>query len=152
MPHILCFHVRRCEFRIFGTETDGILDQGQAGAQAVEDSVALGITLSGLTKQKLLADPKLLSQRLDIFQNVRKNRAGAMQIFSNAGQDQAKGIAAAVKPYLEADVKIPSNPAEFMVYNFGHDVRKETIKALAKEEGKPLEENVIPKRKEVALE
>ncbi|KAF8856362.1 FAD/NAD(P)-binding domain-containing protein [Acephala macrosclerotiorum] len=61
--------------------------QGQAGAQAIEDGAALAIMVSDLTKPKLQASPALLSERLEMFQEVRMNRVSAMQIFSNFGQD-----------------------------------------------------------------
>ena len=86
-----------------------ITDQGQGGAQAIEDSAALGIVLSGpsLTKSALRMEPALLSQRLHLFEQIRHDRASAMQIFSNAGQDQAAAdIAEAVRPFVEG--KIPS--------------------------------------------
>jgi salicylate hydroxylase len=102
--------------------------QGQAGAQAIEDAVALGVLLDGVTKSGILHDPLALSKRLELFQRVRSRRAAAMQIFSNVGQDQGERIAEKVKPYV--DGKIPRNPAEFIVYNFGYDVREHSIAAL----------------------
>ena len=75
-------------------------DQGQGGAQAIEDSVALGIALTGCT-------PELLESRLKIFQEIRMNRAGVMQIFSNAGQDEPDRIRAEAAKFIPAD-DVPS--------------------------------------------
>jgi salicylate hydroxylase len=79
-------------------------DQGQAGAQAIEDSVALGIMLEGLTKSDVKRDPGVLVQRLELYQSVRRRRASAMQIFSNYGQDQGEKCAEAVRPYHDGPV------------------------------------------------
>jgi 2-polyprenyl-6-methoxyphenol hydroxylase-like FAD-dependent oxidoreductase len=56
-----------------------IVVQGQGGAQAIEDGTALGVFLSNL---KNIED---LPLRLHLFEEVRKDRAAAIQIFSNGG-------------------------------------------------------------------
>ncbi|CZR64780.1 related to salicylate hydroxylase [Phialocephala subalpina] len=91
--------------------------QGQAGAQAIEDSAALAIMISDLTKSKLQANPNLTSERLELFQ-----------------KDQAAGVAEAVKPYFGDGVPVPKSPDEFIVYNFSHDVVKESLKVLKEHE------------------
>lgn len=45
-----------------------------------------------------------IPRRLELMQNTRRNRAGAMQIFSNAGQDQAARIAEDAKPFVDGPV------------------------------------------------
>ncbi|KAF2109355.1 putative salicylate hydroxylase [Lophiotrema nucula] len=102
--------------------------QGQAGAQAIEDAVALGVFLADVTKPSIESNSELLGGRLQLFQQVRSRRAGAMQIFSNAGQDQGEKVAEAVRTYV--DGPIPKNPAEFIVYNFGYDVKQESLTVL----------------------
>lgn len=75
-------------------------DQGQGGAQAIEDSVALGISLTGCT-------PEALEKRLQIFEEVRMKRASVMQIFSNAGQDEPEKIHVEASKFIPADT-VPS--------------------------------------------
>ena len=71
--------------------TNPRIDQGQAGAQSIEDGAAIGILLEGLRADS----PNLaqdIDQRLHAFEFVRRKRASLMQIFSNAGQDEAEKI------------------------------------------------------------
>ena len=75
-------------------------DQGQGGAQAIEDAVALGITLTGCT-------PDLLEKRLEIFEGIRRNRASVIQEFSNAGQDEPEKIHLAAAKFIPAE-DVPS--------------------------------------------
>jgi salicylate hydroxylase len=107
--------------------------QGQAGAQAIEDAVALGIMLKGLTKSGLMHDPELLEKRLGLFQRVRSRRAASIQIFSNAAQDQASKVRDAVRPYVDGE--IPSSPEELTAYNFGYDVREHCERVLRESSG-----------------
>lgn len=135
MLHTQCFPVRIS----FQNQTEILTYytvQGQAGAQAIEDSAALAIMVSDLTKSKLQANPSLLSERLQLFQDVRMNRVSAMQIFSNSGQDQAAGVAEAVKSYFKDGEPLPTNPDEFNVYNFSHDVVKESLRTLREHQEK----------------
>ncbi|KAL6704973.1 hypothetical protein ACN47E_007376 [Coniothyrium glycines] len=91
--------------------------QGQGGSQGIEDAGALGV---------FLADLKALDQvpgRLEMAQNARRDRAAAMQIFSNAGQDQAARIQEDAKQYVKGPV--PKNPAEFHQWNFDYNVISE---------------------------
>ena len=74
--------------------------QGQGGAQSIEDSVALGIALTNCT-------PKELPSRLQLFEKVRRTRASVMQIFSNAGQDEAEKIHADAAKFIPAET-VPS--------------------------------------------
>jgi salicylate hydroxylase len=105
--------------------------QGQAGAQAIEDAVALGMFLDGITKLDLEQNPEMLNKRLKMFEKVRSKRAAAIQIFSNAGQDQAEKVKDQVKQYVEGH--IPSNPQEFLDFNFGYDIKAECQKLLKEE-------------------
>ena len=53
-----------------------------------------------------------------------------MQLLSNHGQDESEKVKSEVEAILGEEVKVPSNPVEFQVFNFGHDVREESLKAL----------------------
>jgi salicylate hydroxylase len=75
-------------------------DQGQGGGQAIEDGAAIGALLSNITT---LED---LPKRLQMFQDVRRSRASAIQIFSNAGQDEAAKIIKDAQPYVTG--RVPS--------------------------------------------
>ncbi|ESZ89778.1 hypothetical protein SBOR_9838 [Sclerotinia borealis F-4128] len=77
--------------------------QGQAGAQAIEDGCALGILFSNLPN----TNPETISSRLTSFENVRRNRASAMQMFSNAGPDEAEKVKESVRGFMEEGVVIP---------------------------------------------
>jgi len=89
--------------------------QGQGGGQAIEDAGALGIFLANVQR---IAD---IPRRLELVQNIRRKRAGAMQIFSNAGQDQAARIEEDAKQYVDGPVPI-ANHAEFHEWNFGYNI------------------------------
>ncbi|KAH8597191.1 2-polyprenyl-6-methoxyphenol hydroxylase [Bisporella sp. PMI_857] len=92
--------------------------QGQAGAQAIEDGAALGVVFSG-------ADPteaNIISEQLESFERIRRNRASVIQMLSNAGQDEAEKVREAVLPYMSDTSKIPTNPKEYEIHNFSYDV------------------------------
>lgn len=74
--------------------------QGQGGAQAIEDAVALGIVLSGQSEGEI-------EEKLCLFEKIRKNRASVMQIFSNAGQDEPEKIRVDAAKFIPAD-SVPS--------------------------------------------
>lgn len=98
--------------------------QGQGGGQAIEDAGALGIFLANV---QCLED---VPHRLELIQNIRRNRAGAMQIFSNAGQDQAERIQEDAKQYVDGPV--PTNHAEFHDWNFGYNILAECRAVIGK--------------------
>jgi salicylate hydroxylase len=140
--------------------------QGQGGAQGLEDGAALGVLLSHIPagasapipKDDILASSKsnssessaaaadldaVIAERLHLFQEIRKNRTAAVQIFSNAGQDEAAKIERDAKPYVNG--KVPTNPQEFHDYSYGYDVVEDCLIALKKlhnAKGKDL----IPKK------
>lgn len=68
-------------------------DQGQGGAQSIEDGAALGILFSHLpfpapdTPEQIAS---VIETRLVAFEEIRRGRASLMQIYSSAGQDQAQ--------------------------------------------------------------
>lgn len=74
--------------------------QGQGGAQAIEDSVALGTVLSHCT-------PEVIEERLKLFEDIRVKRGSVMQIFSNAGQDEPEKIRKDAAKFISAE-EVPS--------------------------------------------
>lgn len=74
--------------------------QGQGGAQAIEDSVALGILLTDVNSGTL-------EKRLQQFEKIRRNRASVMQIFSNAAADEPEKIRQEAAKFIPAD-SVPS--------------------------------------------
>lgn len=63
---------------------------------------------------------------------VRLKRASAIQVFSNAGQDEAEKVKQRAKPFVTDGQRIPSTPAEYMEHNFGYDVLKESQALMEK--------------------
>lgn len=49
-----------------------------------------------------------IARRLSAFEDVRKARASVMQIYSNAGQDEAEKIRDEAVRFLGPGVKVPS--------------------------------------------
>lgn len=85
-----------------------ILDQGQGGAQSIEDGAALGILLSRLPPFTTADDlDQTIAERLEGFESIRKDRASVMQIFSNAGQDEPEKIRDEAKKFLKDGVDVP---------------------------------------------
>ncbi|KAH8803320.1 putative salicylate hydroxylase [Xylogone sp. PMI_703] len=72
--------------------------QGQGGAQAIEDGAALGALLSHL------GSTDEVPERLKLFEQVRKNRGTAIQLFSNAGQDESAKIEHEAKGYVTGPI------------------------------------------------
>ncbi|KAL8288154.1 hypothetical protein RB597_000310 [Gaeumannomyces tritici] len=93
--------------------------QGQGGAQAIEDGVALGIAMVG-------AAPESVGARLAVFEAVRRSRASALQVLSNAGQDEAHKVAAEAACYIPIEA-VPKDQAEAFRFNFGYDVVADTV-------------------------
>lgn len=76
-------------------------DQGQGGAQALEDGLALGIILCGAST------PLEIERRLEIYYNLRHRRTSVIQILSNAGSDQTGLVSDELRQYLTEE-EIPS--------------------------------------------
>lgn len=113
-------------------------DQGQGGAQ--------GIALAS-------AEPKDVETRLRVYEDIRRNRASVMQIFSNAGQEEPELIREEASKFIPAD-RVPSklshrpslvvtadetllthiaeNPEEFFAYNFGYDIIRDSVQQVQK--------------------
>lgn len=98
-------------------------DQGQGGAQGMEDGLALGIIMSGATSKEEA------KERLEIYQQVRHSRASVIQVLSNVGQDQLKEIRHEAARYMPED-RIPSNQQEVRQFNFHFDIADASIRAM----------------------
>ncbi|KAI6301320.1 hypothetical protein MCOR03_000821 [Pyricularia oryzae] len=98
--------------------------QGQGGAQAVEDGVALGISMAGAT-------PETVGERLVAFDSVRRNRASALQILSNVGQDEALKVRAEAAKFVPIET-VPKGPDEFYAFSFAYNVVKDMVSTMRK--------------------
>jgi salicylate hydroxylase len=68
--------------------------------------VALGIVLCGTT-------PDQVESRLQIYEYVRRNRASAIQILSNAGVDQGELISQDILQFMD---KVPGEPPSSLAH------------------------------------
>ncbi|RAL13090.1 putative salicylate hydroxylase [Aspergillus homomorphus CBS 101889] len=93
--------------------------QGQGGAQAIEDAGALSEIFAEISGTP---DLREIRRRLELFESIRLKRVSAMQVLSDAGQDQAWRIKERAQRYMPEGVQVPTNPQEFWDHNFGYDV------------------------------
>lgn len=102
-------------------------DQGQGGAQAIEDAAALGEVFAGLP-----TDPPRdeIRRRLELFEKIRLKRVSAMQMLSLAGQDQAFRVREQAQQYMPDGVSVPTNQPEFWGHNFDYDVIEDSQRQL----------------------
>lgn len=70
--------------------------QGQGGAQGIEDGISLGVALSGAG-----VTAAQVAERLAVFEKARRHRASAIQVMSNAGQEQWDLVHDEVAQYVE---------------------------------------------------
>ncbi|KAI8267068.1 hypothetical protein K4K58_008766 [Colletotrichum sp. SAR11_239] len=98
--------------------------QGQGGAQAIEDGVALGICLSNMSSS---ID---VPERLEMFESIRRNRASAVTIFSNAAQDEAEKIREAASEFVQPVERIPTKPEEFYDFHFDYDIIEDSCQHM----------------------
>ncbi|KAL4875129.1 hypothetical protein BJY04DRAFT_224326 [Aspergillus karnatakaensis] len=101
--------------------------QGQGGGQAIEDGAALSEIFANLPDNPSKEE---IQNRLKIFEKVRLRRVSAMQILSNAGQDQAFRVRELAQQYLPEGVKFPETQEEFWDHNFGYDVLEDSRRHL----------------------
>jgi salicylate hydroxylase len=71
-----------------------------------------------------------IRNRLRLFEKVRLKRVSAMQILSNAGQDQAFRIRERAQEYMPDGVNVPERQPEFWEHNFGYDVLEDSRRHL----------------------
>ncbi|KAK1996650.1 FAD dependent oxidoreductase [Colletotrichum falcatum] len=99
--------------------------QGQGGAQAIEDGIALGVCFSKVTS---VAE---VPERLKLFEGIRRNRASAVTIFSNAAQDEAGKIREAASEFVPFD-RIPTRPEGFFDFHFDYDIMEDVAHHMKK--------------------
>ncbi|RDW68710.1 putative salicylate hydroxylase [Aspergillus mulundensis] len=102
-------------------------DQGQGGAQAIEDGAALGEIFTDIADNPSLDE---IRARLAIFEQVRLRRVSAMQVLSDAGQDRVFEVRERAKQYMPPGVEVPSSMKEFRDHNFGYDVLEDSRRHL----------------------
>ena len=98
--------------------------QGQGGGQAIEDGAALGILLDQVRN---LGD---VEERLQLFEQVRRNRGSALQILSNTNPPASQSVRDAAAAYLPSGTRLDSTD-DINDYVFSFDVIKECKMALA---------------------
>ncbi|KAK1987594.1 FAD binding domain-containing protein [Colletotrichum cereale] len=103
--------------------------QGQGGAMALEDGLALGIVMSGAT------DASEVEKLLEMYEKIRKGRASVIQIISNIGRDGSNLDENELLKFMPKE-DIPKTQRELFKYDFEYDVVDEAIKMM--EEFDPL--------------
>ncbi len=81
-------------------------DSGQGGGQSIEDAGALGVLFTNIESSSDVLG------RLEAFERMRYRRASAIQILSNAGQDQVYKVQEKARKYIDGDV-----PGEYFYCN-----------------------------------
>ncbi|KAF6826677.1 putative salicylate hydroxylase [Colletotrichum plurivorum] len=97
--------------------------QGQGGAMGIEDGAALGIVLANVTNRSQI------EERLELYKNLRRNRASAIQILSNVGLDQSHLVKNDLLEFLNEE-DIPKNAPDIMAFNMSYDVISEATKLM----------------------
>ncbi|KAK3991273.1 putative salicylate hydroxylase [Cladorrhinum sp. PSN332] len=103
--------------------------QGQGGAQGIEDGCALGIAFQGVVSTEEIP------QRLALYEKIRRNRAAAMQVLSNVGQDQTHLISDELSRYFPQG-ETPKNIAEIFKFTYGHDMVGSALKIMKEHDEK----------------
>jgi salicylate hydroxylase len=98
--------------------------QGQGGGQAIEDGAALGVLFDQLHDKGAIED------RLQLFEQVRRNRGSALQILSSTSPPAPQSVRDAAAEYLPDGRKLNSTD-EINEYVFSFDVIRESKAALA---------------------
>lgn len=98
--------------------------QSQGGGQAIEDGAALGVLFDQLH------DKEDIEARLQLFEQIRRHRASAVQTLSNANPPPAKGVRDTAASYLP-DGKTFENGDDINKYLWSFDVVEECEAALA---------------------
>ena len=98
--------------------------QAQGGGQAIEDGAALGVLLDQPY------DKDTLEARLGLFEQIRRNRASAVQILSNTSPPAPESVRDAAARYLP-DGKKFENMDDINEYLWSFDVVRECKAALA---------------------
>ncbi|CAG8979137.1 hypothetical protein HYALB_00000270 [Hymenoscyphus albidus] len=94
---------------------------GQGGAQGIEDGLVLGLVLHGCTAKSKI------SERLALYEKIRRNRAASIQVLSNFGLDETSTTG--LEEYMEGE-KIPSTMEDILQLTYGGDMVEGAIKAM----------------------
>ncbi|KAJ2893482.1 hypothetical protein MKZ38_008659 [Zalerion maritima] len=98
--------------------------KAQGGAQGIEDGIALGLALSGLTS----AAPKWQVQsRLAVYEDIRVKRASLQAVLSNTGYDEP--IPDEIHDYLEGK-PVPDTVEAQMKISYGYDVMRHIVQKM----------------------
>jgi salicylate hydroxylase len=74
---------------------------GQGSNQAIEDGGAIGLLLSNMNHENPLPQ---LSERLQIFDKIRRKRASRVQILSTVRANREQLVEEQIRKYMEEDV------------------------------------------------
>ena len=97
--------------------------QGQGGGQAIEDGAALGILFDQVH------DTGSIEERLQLFEQVRRNRGSALQVLSNTNPPAPQSVREAAAEYIPG-ARFDSTD-DINEYVFSFDVIAESKAALA---------------------
>ena len=125
MLHIPCFHVSQVFLLKHNIDKRclTIADQGQGGAQALEDGIALGTIFSAETT------PNEVSGKLDLFNKVRYKRAITVMFMSGIRNDKR----AEKMPELLEYVPDATLPVDMFEYTWNSYVAQDSQSALEAE-------------------
>ncbi|MCJ1312676.1 hypothetical protein MMC25_006352 [Agyrium rufum] len=98
--------------------------QAQGGGQAIEDGAALGFLFDQLD------DKTAIESRLQLFEQVRRNRASAVQTLSNSSPPQPASVRETAASYLPHGTKL-DNTDDINEYLWSFDVHQECKAVLA---------------------
>ncbi|KAG5981241.1 hypothetical protein E4U55_003152, partial [Claviceps digitariae] len=97
----------------------------QGGAQALEDSLALGIIFTGVSS------PDEIDKRLALYCDTRRKRTSVIQILSNVGADHASVAGNELLQYISQD-EIPKDLRSTIRYCLAFDVVQTTLDVMTK--------------------
>ena len=93
--------------------------QAQGGGQAIEDGAALSVLFDGVK------DPATIESRLQLFEEIRRNRGSSLQLLSNHSHPQPQSVRDAAAQYIPGNKKFET-PGDVNEYVFSFDVIKES--------------------------
>ncbi|OLN96868.1 3-hydroxybenzoate 6-hydroxylase 3 [Colletotrichum chlorophyti] len=97
--------------------------QEQGDAMGIEDGVALGVVMSGVS------NPSEVEKRLEQYERIRRDRTRAVQILSNVDQDQYHLVEEELLQFLPTE-NIPRDPQESIIFHFDYDVADEAVRIM----------------------
>ncbi|KAJ4287727.1 hypothetical protein N0V90_012431 [Kalmusia sp. IMI 367209] len=98
----------------------------QGAVSAMEDGGALGYLFHGID------DPKLIPERLEIFQRARADRVARVQILSNVKLGKETEVEEQVRRYADPPgSNVPTNMVEHVAHDYGYDVFQKCDEVMA---------------------